>query len=122
MRTPIQILQSRIDKAMDIPLERPDLLKSSAKRHNIKAAAYGALAITAFALYDRHYGLPAVQPELEVVDWAAQITGMCGAGYHAVIGVTQKLFIDRYSFPALEHQIECQPDNILPPDAPELER
>lgn len=110
MKRPADHLESYLERTLDIPNARPDLLQADAKKRYIKSGVCGAFALANYYATTKNY-LPSIQPEAHIANSVAMIGGVGLAVVYGMTGVFQRFRADELSFRALEQQLAEQDED-----------
>jgi hypothetical protein len=127
MRNPADFFRDHISQAleqtMNIPLERPDLLKADTRKRYLKAVAWGVFAVGNKIASTKGYGPHEIRLEEHIANLVAFTGGIAIGFTQGAIGIAQRVMAENLSFRALYQQLQ-QPDEPiegLPPDPSEME-
>jgi hypothetical protein len=110
MKSPPKLLEQYLDRTLEIPNERPDLLQADAKKRYFKAGIAGTCAVANYFASTKNY-IPSIQPEADIANTVGFIGGFAGTLIYGFSGVFQRFRADELSFMALERQLEHQENN-----------
>jgi hypothetical protein len=104
-----------MERTLEIPNERPDLLRADSRKRYIKAGIAGVFAVANYFASTKNY-LPSIQPEADIANTVAFIGGSAMTFIYGLSGVFQRTRADEISFRALEKQFQEQDNDGNSPD------